>query len=71
MKESNKTLEEINNNLNRLSSFGFVFMLSIVKGVGTVLGATIVTAFIIWLLSFLIKTFNGFQFLENILSIFK
>ncbi len=71
MKENNKTLEEINNKLDKLSSFGYVFLLSIVKGVGTVIGATIVTALIIWLLSFLIKTFDSFQFLENILNIFK
>lgn len=71
MKENNKTLEEINNKLDKLSSFGYVFLLSIVKGVGTVIGATIVTALIIWLLSYLIKTFDSFQFLENILNIFK
>lgn len=71
MNIEDKRLDEINNKLGRLSSFGYVFMLSIVKGVGTVIGATLVTAFIIWLLSLIMQTFEGFQFLENIVNIFK
>lgn len=71
MQDNDKTLQDINDKLRKLSSFGYVFMLAIVKGIGTVIGATIVTAFTIWLLSYLIRTFDGFKFLEKILSLFK
>ena len=71
MNVNDKKLEDINDKLGKLSSFGYVFILAIVKGIGTVIGATIITAVIIWLLSYLIRTFDGFKFLEKILSIFR
>ena len=71
MENNDKILQEINDKLGKLCSFSYVFMLAIVKGIGTVIGATIITALTIWLLSYLIRTFDGFQFLEKILSIFK
>jgi len=71
MKQNDKELEGINKKLGKLSSFDYVFILSIVKGLGTVLGATIATALIVWIFSFLIERFVGFQFLENILNSFK
>lgn len=71
MKVEDKKLEEINNKLGRLSSFGYVFVLSIVKGVGTAIGATIVTALIIWFLSFILQELDIFPFLENLLDNFK
>jgi hypothetical protein len=64
MDKNEKRLEEINQRLGKLTSIGYVFLLSIVKGVGTAIGATIVTALIIWVLSFIAQTFNGFLILR-------
>jgi len=52
----NENLEALNKSLEKSNSFWHVLLLGIIKGVGTAIGATIIFAIVIFILSKTIKT---------------
>lgn len=69
IKELKKEVKKISTRLDKLTSFRYNFFLSIVKGLGSVLGASIVATLLIALLAQILKPFNGIPFLQGILDI--
>lgn len=63
-----KVLKRIDQNLKKEVSFRHNFMLGVIRGVGTVIGATIVAGFVIMILSQLIKSVDDIPILNTILS---
>lgn len=69
LKDIKKELIETNKRLNRITSIKYNFFLSIIKGVGSILGATIVFAILIGILSRIIRGLGGIPMLERILEV--
>jgi len=69
--EINKNLQILNKQLAKLNSFGYQFFISVAKGVGTVLGATIVFSIVIAILASFLKTTGLYPAIESLLSAYK
>jgi hypothetical protein len=69
IKRIKKELIVINERLWKLTSLKYNFLLSIVRGVGTILGFTIVFALLLAILSWIIEALGGSPLLERLLQI--
>lgn len=67
-KEDKKTIEEINEKLSRMISFRFIFFKGIINGLATFLGATIVAAFVLAVLSRFIDSVEDVPVLEDVVD---
>lgn len=68
IKKLKEEVKETNVKLERMTSFKYAFLLSIVRGVGTVLGATIVATIVFALLSWVTESIGGVPFIEWLLE---
>lgn len=66
--ETEKDLVLLNKQLAKLNSYSYQFFLSIVRGVGTALGATIIFSIVIAILAGFLKNTDFYPTLENIFS---
>lgn len=64
-----KNLEELNEKLDKRNSVLYNFGLSIVKGVGSLIGATIVATILLGLLSQVASSANDIPILKNIVDV--
>jgi Na+/H+ antiporter NhaC len=63
-----RRLEDISDRLDKLTSFRYNFFLSLMKGVGSVIGGTIVVALLFGVLSRALEALGGFPYLEELLK---
>ena len=67
IKKLNKRLKNLKEFVDTRTSFKYNFLLSIVKGVGTVIGGTIVVAILFTILSRILNALGGFPYLQELL----
>jgi hypothetical protein len=68
-KRIKRELIETNRRLKMLTSFKFNFFMSIIKGVGTILGATIIFAIVLAILDRVIEALGGVPLLQRLIDI--
>ena len=67
-KELNENLKELNKKLEWITSKRYLFFSSVLRGLGSAVGATIVVAVLVSVLNRIISELGGVPFLERILE---
>jgi hypothetical protein len=64
----NNNIEELNDKIDQILSFKRRFLLSLVNGVGNIIGATIIAALLLAALSRLLQELGGLPFVQEIIN---
>ncbi len=67
-KEQEKLLQNISNRLGKLTSIRWNFMMSLLQGVATALGATVVAAVVLTLLGWFLERANEVPILDTVIE---
>ncbi len=68
IKKLNRNIEVLNEFMEKFTSFKYRFLLSVVTGVGGVIGATIVAAILFGILSTILQSLGGVPYLQQLIE---